>query len=181
VTLDHLPLETPQPGETGAGEDRARAGSLASGKGRRRSAVWALRVLALRASGRTLDEIAAATKAPRSTVFDLLQRFEGLTLAPEVLEAYEQNRPALLNAAELRLLRALVDEKKIDAASLNNAAYAFRQVFDARRLEHGQSTQNLALHELVERVERERARAVARVPQPPALADGNGDGNAAAK
>jgi hypothetical protein len=165
VTLDHLPLETPQPGETGAGEDRARAGSLASGKGRRRSAVWALRVLELRASGRTLDEIAAATKAPRSTVFDLLQRFEGLTLAPEVLEAYERNRPALLNAAELRLLRALTDEKKIDAASLNNVGYSFRQIFDARRLETGQSTANLALHELVERVERDRAksRAVARM------------------
>lgn len=156
---------------------------------RRRAASFAVKVLELRAAGRTGDEIASSVKAPRSTVYELLKRFEGLTLDPGVLEAYERNRPAFLSAVELRLLQSLVDEDKIAAASLNNRAYSFTQAFNARRLECGQSTANIALHELVERIERDQARKrrVALVRQPTSLnaaadlADGNEDGNDAAK
>jgi len=77
-------------------------------------------------------------------------------LDPEKLQAYQVNKIRLFEATEQEILSWLVKKDKFEKASLNNIAYAFTQVHQARRLEAGESTSNVALHSIVEQLERER-------------------------
>ncbi|TKB64003.1 MAG: hypothetical protein E8D47_12195 [Nitrospira sp.] len=90
-------------------------------------------------------EIAKALGVPKSSVHAALQRLHKFIPDPEVVHAYQEVRPTLLTAVEERLIASLTDEDTIQKASLNNRAYAFQQVFNARRLESGQSTSNLSV------------------------------------
>jgi len=97
------------------------------------------------------------------------QRLDGIwdKLDTEKLEAYRANRVALLEASELEVLSWLVKNDKLEKASGNNLAYMLTQVHQARRLEAGESTQNVALHSIVEQLEREeRERRSRRDVQP---------------
>ena len=91
------------------------------------------------------QEIADQLGEPKSSVYKALAQLVALTHDHERLRQYEEIRPALLSAAEERLMASLVDEEAIEKASLNNRAYAFQQLHNARRLESGQSTQNLSI------------------------------------
>lgn len=103
--------------------------------------IWKLRVV----NRLSLAEIARTLGVAKSTVHAALQRIQTLIPDPEVTRAYEEVRPTLLTAVEQRLMASLLDEDTLEKASLNNRAYAFQQVFNARRLETGQSTQNHSL------------------------------------
>ena len=72
----------------------------------------------------------------------------------ESAEAYRENKVQLLNAMEMEMLSLLGEKEKRKKATLGNVAYAFTQIHQARRLEAGESTQNLGLHALVEKYER---------------------------
>jgi len=127
------------------------------GKGPRRLR-WNMReAIALRLKGYSYEDIARRYGVTKATIYEQLSGVFAL-LDPQRLEAYESHRTTVLAAVELGMLGLLSDPAKQEKASLNNAAFAFAQIHQARRLEAGQSTANLALHELVERVERERAR-----------------------
>lgn len=89
--------------------------------------------------------IADQLGAPKSSVYKALAQLVALTHDHERLQQYEKIRPALLSAAEERLIASLVDEEAIEKATLNNRAYAFQQLHTARRLEQGQSTSNQAM------------------------------------
>ena len=91
------------------------------------------------------QEIADQLGEPKSSVYKALAQLVALTHDQERLEQYEEIRPALLSAAEERLLASLVDEATIEKASLNNRAYAFQQLHSARRLERNLSTENLSV------------------------------------
>ena len=93
-------------------------------------------------------------KAP-STIH---HRLSGLWkyLDGEELEAFRKNKIDLLTIAEKEIMTDLLDKGRREKASLNNSAYAFTQLHQARRLETNLSTVNLALHEIVEAMERER-------------------------
>jgi hypothetical protein len=60
------------------------------------------------------------------------------------LPYYESARSQLLSAAELRILNHLTDKEALQKTSANGLAYAFKQVFDARRLERNLSTANIS-------------------------------------
>lgn len=79
------------------------------------------------------QEIADQLGEPKSSVYKALGQLVSLTHDHEGMEQYEEIRPALLSAAEERLLASLVDEETIEKASLNNRAYAFQQLHNARR------------------------------------------------
>lgn len=102
--------------------------------------VWKLRVV----NRLSLAEIARTLGVAKSTVHAALQRIQELIPDPEIVAAYRDVRPTLLTAVEQRLLASLTDEDAITKATLNNRAYAFQQVFHARRLEAGESTANIA-------------------------------------
>ncbi len=61
------------------------------------------------------------------------------------MEVYKKNKPTILNAAEMKVLGYLLDDEKLQKANLNNAAYTFTQLTQARRLEEGKSTVNIGL------------------------------------
>jgi hypothetical protein len=73
-----------------------------------------------------------------------VQQFKPVFSELENIEAYQSVRKDLLTATELVLLKSLNDPEKLNKASANAIAYSFSQIFSARRLESGQSTQNVA-------------------------------------
>lgn len=119
-------------------------------------------------AGAPYSELALIYGRTESTIHEALQPYVEL-LGADRLALYQQRRPEILAAVEAKLVEAMADEGRIGKASLNNVGYTFAQVHSARRLESNLSTQNLLLHELVERVEnsRRRAKAVAEVLQAP--------------
>jgi len=52
----------------------------------------------------------------------------------------------MLSAAELQLLKSMMQQDKLDAASLNHLAVAFDKIATHNRLVQGKSTQNHAVH-----------------------------------
>jgi hypothetical protein len=91
------------------------------------------------------QDIADHLGEPKSSVYKALAQLVALTHDHERMQQYEEIRPALLSVAEERLVASLVDEETIAKATLNNRAYAFTQLHNARRLESGQSTANLSV------------------------------------
>jgi predicted DNA-binding protein YlxM (UPF0122 family) len=93
----------------------------------------------------SFGEIAKALNVPKSTIHAALHRLKNLIPDPDVVKAYEEVRPTLLTAVEQRLMASLLDEQSLEKASLNNRAYAFQQVFHARRLEDGKATEQVSI------------------------------------
>src|SRR3990167_1367042 len=77
------------------------------------------------------QEIADRYGVVKSAVFQALKRF--LSILDE-LEAYKNHKVDLLSSAELKLLERLVNDEVMGKASLNNVAYAFRQLFDSGKI-----------------------------------------------
>lgn len=96
-------------------------------------------------------DIASRYGVSKQAVMRALERF--LKILPKdisELTAFQDTKSQLLTAAELKLLSKIVDDKTLKGASLNNAAYAFQQVFNANRLEGGKSTENASIQLSVE-------------------------------
>lgn len=108
--------------------------------------VDALRVLKLRLySHLSYDQIAKQMGCCKATVGNILSRFKDIVENPETVDAYEKTRGKILSAVEWEFIGDLMDKEKRQKASLNNVAYAFQQIFNARRLTEGQSTENIGL------------------------------------
>ena len=58
---------------------------------------------------------------------------------------YRINRVNVLEIAEFILLREMLEPERLRKAPLNHVTEAFRRMFDARRLEQGLSTSNIAI------------------------------------
>jgi len=96
-------------------------------------------------------EIAKIGNTSAPNVIQRYNRFVANLPEPEEVELYNQQRAELLTQAELTLLKQIFDKEKLAKASINNIAYAFTQVFQARRLESNQSNINIAIAEVVDR------------------------------
>ena len=92
----------------------------------------------------TLQEIGDHFGVTRQAVSRKLRAFMHLLSSEDGISAYREARRNLLTAAELKLMEAVVDKAKIKDASLNNAAYALKEVHNMRRLEEDKSTANVA-------------------------------------
>jgi hypothetical protein len=55
----------------------------------------------------------------------------------------------LLNALEMEIFKEMVDSDTLKKASLNNKAYAYKVLFEARRLTKGESTANVSHHHMI--------------------------------
>jgi len=98
------------------------------------------KIIELAAQGLSTTDIAKVVNCTRGTVNRRLDKFKNWFKSLEDLDGYSDARGALLDAAEFEMLRSMMKQDKIDKASLNNVAYAFQQVYNARRLESGQAT-----------------------------------------
>lgn len=104
-------------------------------------------------NGMSYSEIARHFGVAKSGVHAILEKFTNLIRSPEELGFYEKYKTKLLSSAELKILEKLMDEETIKGASLNNAAYAFQNLFNANRLERGKSTANIDIHQTMDEIE----------------------------
>lgn len=100
--------------------------------------------LHLAAMKRPVQEIARAIKLPPSTTCRLLKRYGSWLQELEHVDEYTDSRSRLLSAGELKLFKSMMEQDKLDKASVNNLAYSMRQLFDMGRLERGESTSNVS-------------------------------------
>lgn len=91
----------------------------------------------------TYQQIADKYGVSKQAIEQRLSAFREKFGDSEELQLYNTNRPSLLTLAEKDLLTKMLDPSKLEKATINNLAYAFQQVFNARRLEEGKSTANL--------------------------------------
>jgi hypothetical protein len=90
-------------------------------------------------------QIAEQLKKPRTTIYNRLKPIENLLQDTDLFQLYNADTASILKATEATLLSNLLNKDKLQKASLNNVAYAYQQVFNARRLESNQSTSNVSV------------------------------------
>lgn len=91
----------------------------------------------------TYQQIADIYGCTRQAVQQRLNTLLGYFSGPEEIQSYKDTRPDILTAVESNLLQHILSPDKLEKATINNLAYAFQQVFNARRLEEGKTTANL--------------------------------------
>ena len=96
--------------------------------------------------GLPYQAIADYLHCSKSAVHKALKPLEKLIKNPDEIENFKSQRTNILTGVEIKLIESLVDGEKHKKASLNNTAYAFTQIHNARRLEEGLSTSNLAVN-----------------------------------
>jgi len=70
--------------------------------------------------GLTYPEIASMFGVTKQAVYARLHRLMQHLPNREQVEVYKKNKPAILHAAELRVLGYMLDDEKLQKASLNN-------------------------------------------------------------
>ena len=85
-------------------------------------------------------DIAKVINKSPQTVSRAIKKFGEYFECLDEVEDYRANKSELLDAAELRILKSMMEGDKISKATLNQAAYAFQQLHNAGRLERGQAT-----------------------------------------
>ena len=73
-------------------------------------------------------------------IYRMYKAFKGMVKDEDISNTFNHNRVNILNSMELDLLQNMSKEDKLQKASLNNVAYAFNQIHNARRLEEGKGT-----------------------------------------
>lgn len=106
------------------------------------------KALGLRMKGVSNVDIAKAFGVSHQAVSLRFKRLSELLNDKDALDRYEKNKTVLLSGVERELLENILDPEKLKAASINNIAYAFQQVFQANRLTKGMSTENISYKEI---------------------------------
>ncbi len=107
-------------------------------------------------------EIANRMGVPRATVHHRLSRLFKLIDDPTLTDAYRANKAPILEAVEMKLAAEMLDDDKLQKASLNNIAYSLSQVGNMVRLERNQSTGNINIQQ-IERVIDDRQAEIERL------------------
>lgn len=105
----------------------------------------AMRIMELKARKIPHEEIARSVNTTLPAVNKLIERFGGVFAELENVKDFREARQDLIDAAQLKTLKSLVDPSKHADASLNQVAYAFDVLYKSNRLEAGKSTQNTAI------------------------------------
>jgi predicted DNA-binding protein YlxM (UPF0122 family) len=128
------------------------------------------RAIKQRVSGMSYADIATSQGVSRQAVQQALKPIMDMIGDPEQLKAYQENRADVMDGLQKTLARSMLDRGKLKAASINNLAYAMRQLNDMGRLERDQSTANVAVQhsevsKTMEEVDAEIARITEELPQ----------------
>ena len=92
----------------------------------------------------TYKQIADTFGVTKQSVHAALKRFENFIASPHHITAYKDNRSNVLSSVELGIIEAMADQEKLDKAGIHQLAPALREVTTARRLNDGESTENVA-------------------------------------
>ncbi|MBM3221906.1 MAG: hypothetical protein FJZ38_25105 [Candidatus Rokubacteria bacterium] len=112
-------------------------------------------------SGATWEQIGDYFGIAKSTAHERMSGLRHLFSAQHV-DTFREQQANILTSARMRVIdtlnRALDEPDAHVKSSPYQLAGTHHWLHSDERLERGQSTQNLSLHELIERVERDRAR-----------------------
>jgi len=109
----------------------------------------------------TYKQIADKYGVTPQAVEQRISRFKEKFGESEEIQQYTSNRDGILTVVEREILSRIVDPSKLEKATINNLAYAFQQIFNARRLEEGKSTANLhGIYGLVLQLDRDERKAI---------------------
>ena len=112
-------------------------------------------------NGLTYQQIADKYGCTKQAVEQRISGFKEKFGDSEEIKNYTSNRDTLLTLTEKELLTRILDPSKLAKATTNNLAYAFQQIFNARRLEEGKSTANLqGIYGLILQIDRDERKAV---------------------
>ena len=89
-------------------------------------------------------EIGKQLDRNKSTIYDALKRFELVLGDKAEVETFKEHEAHLIDGARWKILCNLSDDDRLKKASVNNLAYAFQSMYNAQRLERGESTSNIA-------------------------------------
>lgn len=109
---------------------------------------------------RKQSEIARYFNCSRQSVSKALQPFRKLFEKPEAIAVYRDNKAEVLEAIEMTLALNLTDKRKLKKASLNNVAYTFDKIHNARRF--SDSGTPLVEAQLLERIQQESDEVIVR-------------------
>lgn len=101
-----------------------------------------LKIIELRAKDMSVVEIAKVVDLSPQGVFQRLQGFESILEDLRNVQEYRHTRHNIIDVAEKKILKTLLDDRKLEEANLFQSAVAFREIYKARRLEDGLSTSN---------------------------------------
>jgi len=99
--------------------------------------------LKMRLKGFTYQAIADKFGVRKQAVCASLKAFTSVLQDTGRTLAYVDCKAEVLDAVEARMVSEMVDPGKLEKASVNNLAYAISQLDHIKRLERGQSTENL--------------------------------------
>lgn len=118
----------------------------------------------------TYQQIADKFGVTKQAIEQRLSAFKDKFGDSQEIQLYDTNRNSLLTLAEKDLLTTMLDPSKLEKATINNLAYAFQQVFNARRLEEGKSTANLhGIYGLVLQLDRDERKDTQSKQDTPAI------------
>lgn|SRR3990167_8977330 len=123
------------------------------------------KALKMRLQGFSYDDIADKMGVAKASVYARLKKLGLILDDPELTNRYREHEADLLDSVQVRLITSLAHKSDDKKASVNNLAYAARQVFDMRRLSRGESTANI--HQLSAIIQA----ADAHIPASPIVAD----------
>lgn len=103
------------------------------------------RAIKQRLTGMSYKDIATSHGVTKQAVSQALKPIMEMVGDPDVVKAFQDNRADVMDGLSAQLARKLLDPAKIEKASINNLAYALRQLYDMGRLERDQSTANVAV------------------------------------
>lgn len=90
------------------------------------------------------SDIAKLQGVTRQAIDQALRPYKQFFKDNNVTE-YQSIKADMFEAAEMQLLKDVIDKQRRKKASLNNVAYALGQVNNVKRLETGQSTANIQI------------------------------------
>lgn len=111
-------------------------------KGKRVSRSEIAKIVELTSKGLSQHQVAKSLQRSQQTVHAVLRDLGLLQLQTEEITQYAAARDIVLTNAEMRVIQSLNDPQKHRAASLRDCAYAFKELYQAGRLEKGLSTSN---------------------------------------
>lgn len=100
--------------------------------------------LVLKARGLPQSIIARELDLDPATVSRISSQYSGLLQELETVQEFRDAKGDLLDAAQAKVLKSLVNEGKLDKATLYHVAYALDVLYKSNRLERNQSTANVA-------------------------------------
>jgi hypothetical protein len=111
---------------------------------KRREVRQAAKSVELAIKGVPVADIARAVEVSPDVVKSTLKLFGPVFAAIPNVKEYQSARTVLFDAAEMVLLKSIVQEDAITKAPLNQRAYAFDILYKAGRLQANKSTENIA-------------------------------------